>query len=176
MQESIHALRCDFLCLQDSGPSRGQPRHTFRTRIIYACAQLIDGLGHAARSATVPVSHSFPEMTVISGKWPFYYSGVRSSEAAVGHLVACSGRISVDRQRDTLTDRMTTVTLAAHARWGVTTSSLNWKGALRDQHGKLQACVCVIWKWWQHSILILMHCIPWHTLFSTSYSVAQQLY
>ena len=105
MQESIHALRCDFLCLQDSGPSRGQPRHTFRTRIIYACAQLIDGLGHAARSATVPVSHSFPEMTVISGKWPLYYSGVRSSEAAVGHLVACSGRISVGRQTERHTDR-----------------------------------------------------------------------
>ena len=44
-----------------SGPGRGrgrgrcQQRHTF---IIYACAQLIDGLGHATRSATVPVSRS----------------------------------------------------------------------------------------------------------------------
>ena len=58
MRESIHAFRCDFLCLQDThGPGRGQ-QHRERARIIDACAQLIDGLGHVTRSATVPVSRS----------------------------------------------------------------------------------------------------------------------
>ena len=55
---------------------------------------------------------------VVSGKSPFYFSGSHSSEAMVSlidHLVACSTRISVDRQ----TDKPSTETLAAHAHAGV---------------------------------------------------------
>ena len=38
MRKSIHALRCDFLCLQDKQSERPQLRRAFR--IIYACVQL----------------------------------------------------------------------------------------------------------------------------------------
>ena len=41
----------------------------------------------------------------------------------ISRLVACSARIVVDRQTDTQTHRTTTVTLAAHARRGLTTTS-----------------------------------------------------
>ena len=45
---------CAFKIHRESGPGQGEPRHAFRTRIIlYTCAQLIDGLGHTNRSATV---------------------------------------------------------------------------------------------------------------------------
>ena len=37
----------------------------------------------------------------------------------IGRLVACTARISVDRQTDKQTDRPSTVTLAAHARRGL---------------------------------------------------------
>ena len=54
--ESIHTLRCGFLCLEDTEQANqvevSQPT---LLRLIYACAPLIDGLGHATRSATVPV-------------------------------------------------------------------------------------------------------------------------
>ena len=85
MRELIHAVRCDFLFLQEihraSGPGRGQQGHTFGTRIIYACAQLIGAVGHATRSATVPVSRS--RMQSLQQRCYFIFSGSRSS-AAVG--------------------------------------------------------------------------------------------
>ena len=39
MRESIHDIRCDFLCLQDNQSERTRLCRAFR--IIYACAQLI---------------------------------------------------------------------------------------------------------------------------------------
>ena len=98
---------CAFKIHRVSGPGRSrscdQPRRTFRT-CIYACAQLIGGLGHANRSATVPVSRSqtqsFQEKHLI-----IFQARVvlQMSVLLTGRLVACSARISVDRQTDTQT-------------------------------------------------------------------------
>ena len=52
---------CAFKIHRASGPGRGQPGHAFRARIIYACAQLIDGLGHKTQSATGPFSRSLTQ-------------------------------------------------------------------------------------------------------------------
>ena len=53
----------------------------------------------------------------VSGKSPFFKVRVvlKPFISLIGHLVACSARISVDTQ----THRTTTVTLAAHARRGL---------------------------------------------------------
>ena len=47
---------------------------------------------------------------VVSAKFPFYFSGSRSSVSLIGSPVACSARTSVDAQTDRQTND--TVTLA----------------------------------------------------------------
>ena len=62
VRESIHALRCDLLCLQDTQSERTWSKSRSRSavpRISNAYnIQLIDGLGHATQPATVPVYRS----------------------------------------------------------------------------------------------------------------------
>ena len=60
LRESIPALRCGFLCLQgtQSKQIRSRSEPAYSVERVYRCAPLIDGLGHATRSATVPVCRS----------------------------------------------------------------------------------------------------------------------
>ena len=62
---------------------------------------------------------------VVSGKSPHYINLLvvhNPLVSLIGRLVACSARTHADRR----TDRTTTVTLAAHARRGLTPSSSIW--------------------------------------------------
>ena len=56
----------------------------------------------------------------------------------IGRLVACSARISVDTQTDRHTDTRSTVTLAAHARRGLTTAGdlavIEFESCVRGYH------------------------------------------
>ena len=56
----------------------------------------------------------------------------------ISHLVACSSRISIDRQ----TDRPITVTLAAHARRGLTSSQQTLQR--QEQQTESSECHCTI--------------------------------
>ena len=103
-----------------------------RESIHALCASKVRGVGRSSwdkpawlcilafsRVFTVYLSN-----TVVSGKSPNYFWGSRIVlkllVSLIGHLIACNARISVDRQTDTLTDRTTAVTLAAHVRRGLT--------------------------------------------------------
>ena len=102
------------MCLQDTQTERTRAPRISNT--TYACAPLIDGLGHATRSATVAVSR-FRTQSFQQNR-SFIFQGrvvLQPLVSLIGRLVACSARISVDRH----TDRTTTVTLAAHARRGL---------------------------------------------------------
>ena len=85
MRESIHALRCDFLCLQDT--------QSERTRWRYACANL-----HIS-SLTCFSRHNFRTQH-------FYYFKNKASAtlnplvSLFGRLVARSGRKRGNRQTD----------------------------------------------------------------------------
>ena len=90
MRESIHALRCDLLCLQDTQSERTwselqswSAAPYISNAHIYACAQLIDRLGHATRSATAPVSRSRTQS--FQEKALNRFSGSRSSEDGIAH-------------------------------------------------------------------------------------------
>ena len=92
---------CAFKIHRASGPSR---RCAFLTRIIYACAQLIDGLGHATQSATVPVSRSRTQSFQQNRSLSFQAREVlQPLVSLIGRLVACSARIAADRRTHTQT-------------------------------------------------------------------------
>ena len=116
---------CAFKIHRASGPGRSQPHRVFRTCIIiYACAQLIDEFGHATRSVTVQFlaleRSRFRKIAL------FFQAHVvlKPLVSLIGRLVACSARISVDTQTHRQTDKPTTVTLAVHARRGLTRPSV----------------------------------------------------
>ena len=76
--------------------------HRARTFIIYACAQLIDGLGHATQSTTVPVSHSRTQSFQQNRSFIFQARAVlQLSVSLIGRLVARSARIAADTHTHT---------------------------------------------------------------------------
>ena len=90
---------------------------------LYVCA-LLDGLGHATWSSTMPVSRSRTA--------PFLYFSSACCARAVGIAHepvygACSARIRGERHTHTHTQthRASTVTLAAHAHRGLTSAITN---------------------------------------------------
>ena len=87
---------------------------------------LIDGLDHATRSVTVPVCRSRTQL--FQKIRPFIFQAgvvLKPLVSLTGRLVACSARISVDRQTDRQTERLT---LAAHARrWSSPCQTLSGK-------------------------------------------------
>ena len=95
---------CAFKIHRASGPSRGQPRQAF------TCAQLIDGLGHTTRSATVPVSRS--RMQSFQQNRSFVFQ----ARVVLQPLVSPWLVVAADRRTDRQTYRPSTVTLTAHAR------------------------------------------------------------
>ena len=88
----------------------------------YACAPLIDGLGHATWSGTVPSRAR--TLSFQKNCHCIFHAlvALKRLVSLLGRLVACSARIVVDRQ--THTHRTTTVTLAAHARRGLITTTM----------------------------------------------------
>ena len=111
MRETIHALRCGFLCLQSSQSKRIRSRvsqHSI-SRLIHACAHLIDGLGHATWSATMPVSRA---RTLSFHKNRHFFHALVAMKRLVsllGRLVACSARIVADTHTDQLLGGSTAV-------------------------------------------------------------------
>ena len=110
MRESIRAIRCDFL----------SPQGTQSERICDFAYWLF-----RLFSRHISRTQSFQENR------PFFLARVvlKPLVLLIGRLVACSSRISVDRQAHRETDKPTTVTLAAHACRGVIIISRTTCGA-----------------------------------------------
>ena len=97
-----------------------------RAHIQRMLTPLIDGLGHATWSLTMPVSRS--RTPSFWQNRHFSYRALVALKLLVSLLcrfVACSARIVVDRQTDRQTHRPSTVTLAAHARRGLIITTHN---------------------------------------------------
>ena len=113
MRESIHAIHCDFLSPQSEWIRSRKPSVIMHIGFFTLFSRHISG------------TQSFLE------NQPFIFQArvvLKPLVSLIGRLVACSDRISVDTQ----TDKPTTVTLAAHARRGLT------KGRRCETLGTLQ--------------------------------------
>ena len=105
MRELIHTLHCGFMCLQ--GTQSKQIRSRWASilrwsRQIYACAPLIDGLGHATLSATVLVCRSRTQSFQKNRHFVFLARvPLTLLVSLISRLVACSAKTVVDTQTET---------------------------------------------------------------------------
>ena len=87
----VHSRKIDLPCGRSPPAVDGPP-------LIHACAPLIDGLGHATWSGTVPVSRA-RTLSFQKNRHFLFHALV-----ALKRLVACSARIVVGRQTQTQTN------------------------------------------------------------------------
>ena len=75
------------------------PVRSYLSRLIHACAPLMDGLGHATLSGTVPVSRARTLSFQKNRHFVFHaLVALKCLVSLLGRLVACSARIVLDTQ------------------------------------------------------------------------------
>ena len=123
MQESIHAILRDFLSPQGTQSEQIRSRQA-QCDCAYCLFRLFSR--HISRAQSFQENH------------PFIFQArvvLKVLVSLMDRLVACSARISIDTQTHThthrQTDKLTTVTLAAHERRGLESTKVQTLGELR---------------------------------------------